>query len=157
MSTENQYQPQQPQYQPQQYDTNVPWKPQPPKKPSKLKRFGFAAGTLMLAVILGSAVGASAVPEPVEIVKVEVKEKIVTKEVKVPITPESCKTALTFAGQVHDLSAEAMGYSSDATKAAARLNVAGVTTATQNIDSVTQRLKAISPQYLAARDSCRAG
>ncbi len=128
---------------------------QPPKKPSLLKRFGFAAGTLVLAVILGSAVGANAVPEPVEVIKVQ--EKIVEKTVKVPVTPESCKTALTLAGTVIDYSAEAMGYMSDALQAAGRLDAASITAASEKLNTVTPKLKEIGPKYRAARDLCQAG
>lgn len=129
----------------------------PAKKPSKLKRFGLPVGLLLLGLIIGGVSGASAVPEPVEVVKeVPGPERIVNKTVEKPVTPQTCKTALDLAGQIMTISAEALGYSNDAVQAAARIDASGIMLARTNMDAVTVRLKEIGPKYLSARDSCNA-
>jgi hypothetical protein len=161
--TENPYQPaaQWPD-QPQQHAVpqyNVP--PMPPQKPktSKLKRFGLPVGLLLLGLVIGGASGASAVPDPVEVVKeVPGPERTVTKEVKVevPKTPQACLTAIDNAESIIQSSGRVVGIFSEILDAVKTLNVAGIEAANPKIDAETATLNELRPKYQIARDTCRA-
>lgn len=162
MSTEpeNQYQPQNPYEQPQPVPygysttTNMPVPPQAPKKPSKLKRFGLPVGLLLLGLVIGTASGAAAKPEPV--VEVQVQEKIVEKRVEVPRTPQSCLTAIDKGEAVIQSAGRVAGIFGQIIDAVKTMDAATIYKLNPKLDAETEILNGIKPQYQSARDACRA-
>jgi hypothetical protein len=161
--TQNPYQnADQPQYQPQ-YQPSAQWPdvppqaPKVPKKPSKFKRFGLPVGLLLLGLVIGGASGASAVPDPVQVVKeVPGPERVVEKKVTVPTTPASCVQAIDDAEKIIASSGRAVGVMSDMFGAAAKLDAATINRLSPKIDDETAYLNKIRPSYQSSRDSCRA-
>jgi len=144
-------QPQDP-YQQFQYAPAVP--PQVPKKASKFKRFGLPVGLLLAGLLVGGVSGASAVPEPVEIVKEVPVEKIVTKTVKE--TPASCLKAIQYAEQIFGVAADMTDVMSDGIKAAAYGSAADINAVTARIEVLNASLDTHTASYKTARDSCQA-
>lgn len=131
--------------------------PKPPKA-SKLKRFGLPTGLLLLGLIIGGASGASAVPEPVEVVKeVPGPERVVEKKVNVPVTPQTCRDAITHGEAVIQSSSRVAGIFSEIIDAVRAMDSAAIIALNPKIDTETAILNEIRPKYQAARDACRAG
>lgn len=126
----------------------------PPQKPSKLKRFGLPIGLLLLGLVIGGASGASAVPEPVEIVKEVPVEKIVTKTVKE--TPATCLTAIGYAEDIIASTGRVVGVFGQILDAASDLNAARIEALNPEIDVETEVINELRPKYQSARDDCQA-
>jgi hypothetical protein len=139
--------PSQPLYQPQ--------VPMPVKKASKLKRFGLPVGLLALGLMVGGTAGASAVPEPVEVVKEVPVEKIVTKTKEV--TPQACLTAISQGELIIQSSGRVATIFSDILSAVQTMDAAAIRAANPKLDAETATIKGITPKYQNARDECRAG
>jgi hypothetical protein len=121
------------------------------KKPAVLLPIG--------ALLLGTAIGTSNRPAPVEVVKeVPGPERVVTKteKVDVPTTPASCLTALDLSEQAFTYAAESMGYMNEALQAAGKFNTAGIEAAGEKLKVLNPKLTALSPQVNAAKAECRA-
>ena len=109
-----------------------------------------------LALFIGIAIGSSSEPKTVEVIKEVPVEKIVTKTVEKPVTPQSCLTALDLSEEGFTYSAEAMGYMNDALQAAGKLNVAGLTKANADLEKVSPKMKQLSAPMKTASAECRA-
>jgi hypothetical protein len=126
------------------------WNPPttPPKKPNFFKRHWLILTVGVVALALGSGIGAgNAKTETVEVIKevqVPGPERVVTKEVKVnvPTVPASCLEALTLNEEAFDIASESLGYVSKGQFAAANAS--------------TSRLNALAPKVNAAKAACRA-
>lgn len=125
---------------------------------AKTKWFPFVA-TGVLAMVVGGFIGASGQPEPI-VKEVPGPERVVTntveKKVDVPVTPAACVTALDLSEKGFSISAEAMGYMSDALTAASKFDVASMQRANVNLDALNPKLKAITAPMKAASAECRA-
>jgi hypothetical protein len=112
-----------------------------------------ALGASML--FIGVAIGASGQPDPVEVVKtVPGPTKTVTKEVEV--TPAACLKALDLSEQGFTLSAEAMGYMSDALTAASQFDTAAIQQANSDLTELNPKIKALTAPMKSAATECRA-
>ena len=97
------------------------------------------------AFILGSALGLGATPKPVEKrVEVPGPERTVTKEVEVevPVTPQSCLTAL-------ELNETAFSYLSDSLTSITEMDYSAA-------KASTGKVQALVPKVNAAKSECRA-
>jgi hypothetical protein len=125
-----------------------------PQQP-KPKRGWLAPVLVAVALIFGFGVGAiKPTPEPVTITREVPVDKIVTKEV--PVTPQACITALEGAGEIIDLSGKTIGVISDNVSAAAKLDVSALRANNEKVEANTEKLKGITPGYVAAREECQA-
>ena len=136
----------------------------PPKSGwSKKKTLLAGAGVLLFGIIIGSC-GASggtettSTPAPTETETVEVPgpERVVEKEVEVPVTPDSCLEALDLAEQGFDLASQTISIMNDALQAAANLNVAGIESATAQLEVLQPELESIVGPMNEAKAECRA-
>lgn len=131
-----------------------------PKRPRK-KRWILPVSVGVAGLLIGSAMGASNRPKPVEVVKeVPGPERVVTqtveKKVDVPKTPAACLTALDLSEQAFNYAAEALGYSNDALTAAGQLDPAGIQAAGDKMEALNPKIKALAPKVNAAKSECRA-
>jgi hypothetical protein len=129
-----------------------------PQKP-KAKRRWLVPLLIAVALLMGVGMGsAKPAPDPVTIEKV-VEKKVevpVEKRVEVPVTPPSCLTALSKAGEIIDISGNTVGILSDTLKAAVTWDSATITANTEKVKAQTSKLGDISPSYISAREECQA-
>lgn len=132
------------------------WPPQPQPPAKKKRKWLMPAALVLVGMMLGGGIASASKPEPVTIVQEKEVEKIVTKNVEVPVTPKECITALDLSGTAMGSIAELGSIGKDGMNAAFTRDVSA-------IESVTARLKALNadmerqkgPLSLAA-SSCRA-
>ncbi len=111
--------------------------------------------TGVLAMVIGTAIGASGQPKPV-ITEVPGPERVVTKTVEKEVTPAACLKALDLSEQGFSYAAEAMGYMSDALTAAGNLNVPAMQKANADLAVVSPKMKQLTTPMKTASTECRA-
>lgn len=110
-----------------------------------------------LALFVGIGIGSAGEPEPVTVTKeVPGPERVVTKTVEKEVTPQACLTALDLSEEGFSYSAEAMGYMGDALTAAGNFDVAALTKANTDIETVSPKLKQLTAPMKVAVSECRA-
>lgn len=130
----------------------------PPAKP-KAKRRWLVPVLVLVALFMGVGIGsAKPAPDPVTITKEVPVEKIVTKEVpvEVPVTPTECGDFITLAAKVNDINSEVLGLLSSSLTAAGNLDSATIMANNAKLPTQTAKLKALTPEYQTARDTCKA-
>lgn len=133
--------------------------PMPNHAPKKAKRKWLVPLLMLAALLVGLTVGAAKpAPDPVTIEKV-VEKKVevpVEKQVEVPVTPTACGDFIDLAEKVNNISSEVLGIMSSTITAAGNLDAATITANNAKLPPQTAKLKAITPDYQSARDTCRA-
>lgn len=126
--------------------SNVYGSNEPPTRPRpKFNRKLIWPAVATIALLLGIGIGTGNKPEPettVETKTVQGPERVVTKNVEVPVTPQSCLDALTITETAFTYLSESMQHILDADYAAA--------------EKSTARVKALVPKSNAAKAECRA-
>lgn len=106
-------------------------------------------GMLVAGLLIGGS-GKPEAPAPVEV------EKVVTKEVKVEVTPAVCLSALDLSETAFGYASEALGYTSAALTAAGNMDIAGINAASADLKVLNPKITAIAPRVNAAKAECRA-
>jgi hypothetical protein len=115
-----------------------------------------------VALLFGMGIGASGRPDPVQVAvpgptvtsTVTATPPTITKVQEV--TPAACLKYIDLSEQGFSYAGEAMGYMSDALKAASAFDVASLTAASEKIKSVTPKMNALSTPSNAAKAECKA-
>lgn len=126
-----------------------------PQPPAPKKRFNWKLALAMFAaVIIGGIIGSVSNPAPPPVVQVQ--EKRVEVEKKVTETPAECGTALDLGADIIGMSGTVVGLLSNSMEAVGNLDAATIRGNSAKIREQTAKLKAVTPDYQSARDTCKA-
>ncbi len=126
-------------------------------------------GILLVGVVIGVGVTqspateqvASAQPETITSIKEVIKEvpgpeRVVTKEVKVEVTPQVCIEALNYASEGFSYAGDFADAATEAFEAASELDARGIDAAGVKMNGTTKDLQRLQPKLTSASQSCRA-
>lgn len=134
-----------------------------PVDPAPKKKRWFKNPLLLIpvgALILGFSAGASTTPEPVTVTEtkeVPGPERVVEKEVEVPVTPAACTEYIAVSEEAFGYASEIIGYLGSALTGASDFDVAVVEKAAADMKTVQPKLEAVTPKVNAAKAECAAG
>lgn len=123
-----------------------------PRARKPRKRIWLKIAVPVTALIIGAMIGGSGKPAPEVITKTET----VTKEVKVPVTPDACAIAFVKAEAVIAAGADTVGILSEGLGMAGSLDVTGLQSLSPRIKEQTNKVDELAPEYHSNKVVCLA-
>lgn len=118
---------------------------------------GLIAGLFGVTVGVSSASLTPAEPEVRTMTKeIPGPERIVTKEVKVEVTPQSCKDAIGYARDGFDLSSRSMSVVVDFLEATSTFDVDEMQSGPGRLQSLNAELRELTPLFQVTSGLCEA-